>query len=112
VVQDYLFREGFVMFFGKKGLAVAAAILLLLGAAAGWSAEQGRDQLRDGTGDGTPDMERLQDGSCVTEEALVSQAAPKGDADRLRDGTGDGVPDRDKARDMDQDQLQDGSCLA
>ena len=75
---------------------------LLLGAAVAWSAGQDRDQARDGSGDGVPDQQQLQDGSCKDAVAFGQ------DRDQVRDGSGDGVPDTDRAR----DQARDGSCIA
>jgi len=82
-------------------------IALLLCAGFVWAADQDRGRLRDGGGDGLPNQQRLQDGSCQDATA-VAPVEPKGDADRLRDGTGDGVPDKVRL----QDPARDGSCLA
>jgi hypothetical protein len=96
------------MFTAKKGAAAAMAIALLLCAGLVWGADQARDRLHDGTGDGTPDVHQLRDGSCQTDTAAAAGQVvqPKGDADRLRDGSGDGAPDQVR------DQAQDGSCQA
>lgn len=58
-----------------------------------------KDQLRDGTGDGVPDQDRLRDGSCLQSTDVSGRFILAGE--RLQDGTGDGIPD----------QLRDGSCL-
>ena len=80
-----------------KTLVMAAALAMLASPA---MAQHGKN-IGDGTGDGTPDRDRLRDGSCLDLTGGVPGNLLAGHHGN-RSGDRDGTPDRDR--------LKDGSC--